>query len=622
MDRKDPKRITTAQSDSPDQERKPAAQHPAGINRRRFLHGAGLGVLGLGIAPAFLRSARGDSLHLNGGLFSLGVVSGEPDADSVVLWTRLAPEPLAGGGMPNRPVQVRWEVAEDYGMTRVLRQGVHLAQPGDGHTVRVVARGLPSNRWLYYRFSALGETSRVGRTRTFPAWHDPIDRMRCAVVSCQNYTQGFYTAYRDMLDQELDFVLHTGDYIYENGPVALEIAPGRNHNSAEIFTLEDYRNRYALYRLDLDLQEAHAQLPFVVTWDDHEVDNNYAGLIAEEGAPFRGEDFRQRRDNAYRAYAEAMPLRPLNRHHGDSALRLYRGLSFGRLADIHMLDTRQFRGDQPAGDGFGSTSPASAAIEPVIGEALFDAEGILDPAATLLGGRQARWLETRLRRSQAVWNVLAQQVMVMPWNLVTTTRAVVAATLQSQPIPPEQQARILAAFESIDNIFNVDAWDGYPVARRRLLAMLQRSGARNPVVLTGDIHSAWGANLLADFEDTGSDVLAAEFVCTSISSTFLELDPRPTDFVVRQGLADNPHIEYFNGLFRGYCLCDVDGGRWQTRYRAVGDPARLADTDNPLALVPFPDSPVDTDAVLEIEAGFNIAGSGKRLQTRFARFPV
>jgi alkaline phosphatase D len=303
-------------------------------------------------------------------------------------------------------------------------------------------------------------------------------------------------------------------------------------------------------------------------------------------------------------------------------MRLFRGLSFGRLADIHLLDTRQFRSDQPAGDGFGSTSPASVAIEPVIGETLFDAKGILDPAATLLGGRQARWLETRLRRSQAVWNVLAQQVMVMPWNLVRTSRVVVAATLQAQSVPPEQQAQILAAFDAVDNIFNVDAWDGYPAARRRLLEMLQRSGARNPVILSGDIHSAWGANLLADFEDAGSDVLAAEFVCTSISSTFLDLDPRPTDFAVRQGLVATPHIEYFNGLFRGYCLCDVDTARWQTRYRAVGDLAGLADTANPLALVPFPDSPVDTDAVLEIEAGFNSAGSGRRLQTSFARFPV
>lgn len=597
-------------------------QTTTGISRRQLLQGAGLGVLALTIAPAFLRSARGDSLHLGGSLFSLGVVSGDPDANSVVLWTRLAPEPLSGGGMPHRPVRMQWEIAEDFGMTQVLRQGTQLALPRDGHALRVVARGLPSNRWLYYRFRALGETSRVGRTRTFPAWSDPLERMRCAVVSCQNYTEGFYPAYRDMLNQDLDFVIHTGDYIYENGPAELEIAPGRNHNSPEIFTVEDYRNRYALYRLDRDLQEAHAWLPFVVTWDDHEVDNNYAGRIAEEDAPFQGEDFRRRRANAYRVYLESMPLRPINRLRGNDNLRIFRGLSFGDLAEIHMLDTRQFRSDQPSDDGFGSTSPASIAIEPVLGETLFDANGILDPAATLLGRRQEFWLERRLRRSQATWNVLAQQVMVMPWNLVKTARSVVAATLESQPIPPEQKAQILNAFETINNIFSVDAWDGYTAARQRLFALLQRTQVSNPVVLSGDIHAAWGADLLADFEAVDSDVLAAEFVCTSISSTFLDIDPRPTDFIVRQSLVDNPHIQYFNGLFRGYCVCDVDHNRWQTSYRAVGDLARLSDSNNPLALVPFPDTPVETDAVLEIQAGFNATGSGKRLQTRLSRFPI
>ena len=250
---------------------------PESVSRRTFIKGVGAAA-SLAVAPAFLRSARGDSLHINSSLFALGVVSGDPASRSVVIWTRLAPEPLNSGGMPYRPVPVTWRVATDYGMTNVIREGLTVALPRHGHAVRVVVHNLPSDGWFYYRFEALGEHSRVGRTRTFPDHRDHAERMRFAVVSCQDYTQGFYTAYRDMLDKELDFVLHTGDYIYEDGPVATPVRPGRNHLGGEIFTVEDYRNRYAQYRLDPDLQAVHAALPFLVTWDEHEVDNNYAAM--------------------------------------------------------------------------------------------------------------------------------------------------------------------------------------------------------------------------------------------------------------------------------------------------------------------------------------------------------
>ena len=235
---------------------------PGNQSRRKFLLQSAGAAASLVVAPAFLKAARGDSLHLNGDLFTLGVVSGDPGRHSVVLWTRLAPEPLNGGGMPNRPVKVVWEVAEDYCMTQLIKHGVSIAQPRHGHALRVVANALPANRWLYYRFKALGVYSRVGRTRTFPGYQHHADHMRCAVVSCQNYAQGFYPAYRDMLDKDLDFVVHTGDYIYESGASGFEIAPGRNHIGSEIFTVDDYRNRYALYRLDQDLQDVHAELLF------------------------------------------------------------------------------------------------------------------------------------------------------------------------------------------------------------------------------------------------------------------------------------------------------------------------------------------------------------------------
>jgi len=585
--------------------RDPAAGRP--VSRRHFIEGAAASLF---VAPAILKGIRADAAEINGNLFALGVASGDPDDRSVVIWTRLAPAPLDGGGMPARPVAVRWQVATDYGMANVIRQGGAIAWAANGHAVRVLVDGLPSDSWLFYRFQALGEYSRVGRTRTFPAPADAADRMRFALASCQDYRAGFYTAWRDMLADDapeapaLDFVVFVGDYIYEAGPRGTPIIDGRNHTGGEAFSPVDYRNRYALYRLDLDLQEAHARFPFIVTWDDHECDNNYAGWFAEEGAPYTGIAFLLRRWNAYRVYCESMPLRP-----GDPGLgfRLYRKLAFGTLADIHVLDTRRYRSDQPAADQFGSTDPASLFYAPLfalIGDpVVFDAQGILDPAATMLGAHQELWLAANLWRSQATWNVLAQQVMMTEWNLAPLLNR----TFQPHHVP------------AVRDFFMVDAWDGYPAARRRLFDVLAAVRPANPVVLTGDIHSAWGANLLDDFADPESDILAAEFVCSSISSAFALDDPRLVHAVARASVAEgNPHVEYFNGLYRGYCLCEVDRQTWRTTYRAVGTPADALDPD-PLALIPFPDTIVETDAVLEIAAGFNAPASGARLATTFAR---
>ena len=577
---------------------------PRRLTRRRFVAGAGASLGLLAAAPAFLRGARALA-QSQSTLFTLGVASGDPRAQSVVLWTRLAPDPLAGGGLGARSVRVRWEIALDAGLSRVIRRGKTLALPENGHAVHVLATGLPPDRWLYYRFRALGEESRIGRTRTFPKSGAGADHMRFAVASCQSLPDGFYRAYADLNQQDLDFVVHVGDYIYEGGPVLNPIDPARNHNSPEIVSVDDYRNRYALYKLDPDLQEAHARFPFIVTPDDHEVDNNYAGEVAELGSPTQGAAFLARRRNAYQVYAESMPLRPENRRlRADGSLRLFRKLSFGNLASFHVLDTRQFRSDQPAGDSFGSTDPDSAGLELGFGEQIFDAEGILDPAATLLGASQEDWLRASLDRSRATWNVLAQQVMQTRWNLAGAARGMIE---QDASIPAAIKQSLLQQLTLVDEISNVDAWDGYPAARQRLFDLLVQSSARNPIVLTGDFHSAWGANLLADFSDPSSQIVAAEFVATSISSGF----GRATHIIVRDGLQPgNPHIAYFNGLYRGYCLCDVDRTRWQTTYRAVGSPTQL---------VPRPTTPVDTDAVLEVAAGFNEPGRNGRIQTTFAR---
>ena len=439
--------------------------------------------------------------------------------------------------------------------------------------------------------------------------------MRFALVSCNNYEQGFYPAYADIANQDIDFVVHVGDYIYEDGASEMPILPDRVHQGDECFTIEDYRNRYAQYRLDPDLQNAHAQHPFIVTWDDHEVDNNYAGTSPESIQP----DFLERRTNGYTVYSESMPLRPLNRlGFRRGGLNLARKLSFGNLADIHVLDTRQFRSDQPAGDNFGSTDiiPLADAdlIEGVLGEELFDEAGINDIAATMLGYRQELWLARNLRSSKATWNVLAQQVMQMRWNLRATAEA---SVVENPDTPPLLSEEFRTAFQQATNTLNVDAWDGYPEARQRLFKMLGALRPNNPVVLSGDIHSSWGANLLQDFADPGSDVLAAEFVCSGMSSTFLTPDPRPTAFIVERSIPDNPHIEFFDGVFRGYVLCEVNHERWRTEWRGVGTPADVVDPD-PLALVPMPGDPVFTTAAAEIRAGFNKVGStgGVRLTER------
>jgi alkaline phosphatase D len=582
------------------------------LSRRRLLQGAA-GTLTLAAAPAFVH-AIGDPEA--GSLFTLGVASGDPDANSVGLWTRLAPNPLAGGGLGRRNVPVSVEVALDPGFINVIRTRKFTAQARHGHVVNVRVGGLPPNTPIYYRFGAMGQASRVGCTRTFPRPADLPEHLRFAVVSCQNYQQGFYTAYADMLSQDVDFVLHTGDYIYEGGPTSAVIDPSRVHNSAEIFSVEDYRNRYALYRLDPDLQAMHAAVPFLVTWDDHEVDNNYAGLVEENGEDV--DVFAARRRNAYQVYQESMPLGPGNEVlRGNGELRIYRSLPYGRLADIHILDTRQYRTDQPAGDNFGSTdqlSPVDAAtLEAVFGETLFDTDGILDPGATLLGLKQEAWLARQLKQSKANWNVLAQQIMATQWNLVTTGRLSAQLGSFPNPLPPP----VSAALGELETLISVDAWDGYVAARERLFRIIDETDPSNPVVLTGDIHSSWAANLLSDFDDPASQIVAAEFVCSSIASTFLALDPRPTHEIVRRGVeADNPHIEYFNGVFRGYALCDVDYEEWITTYRAVGDVADLGSI-NPLAFVPFPGTPVETDAIMRIASGFREANG--RINNVFAR---
>jgi alkaline phosphatase D len=516
----------------------PSGSPPSSLpSRRRFL-AAGAATAGLLVAARLPSALAAPSSSLDNP-FTLGVASGEPDANGVVLWTRLAPQPLLpDGGMPARPIRVEWELAADPRMRKIVRRGDITARPEHGHSVHVEVAGLEPASTYWYRFRAAGEVSPPGRTRTTPSRHDDPRHLAFAFTSCQNYEQGYYTAYRHIAEEELDFVLHLGDYIYEGNP---RDGQPRKHVGAEPTDLASYRVRHALYRSDADLQAAHAAAPFVVTWDDHEVDNDYAD---EHSQDFDDPAvFLRRRSAAYQAYYEHLPLRRQS-HPKGPGLSLYRRFAFGDLAQFSVLDTRQYRDDQACPDGEGG------------GQEVTDCPELADPSRTILGAKQRRWLLDGLDRSSARWNVIAQQLLM--------------AELDEQPGPGVA--------------YWTDGWDGYAADRARILRFLQEREPSNPVVLGGDIHSFWVTDLKPDNRDPASPVVASEFVGTSISSSGVPFG------VFSAFLPDNPHIKYFESRLRGYVRCTVTPKRWTSDLRVV-------DT------VATPGAPVRTLASFVVEDG-------------------
>ena len=448
-----------------------------------------------------------------GSPFTLGVASGDPDDHSVVLWTRLARDPLADdGGMGDRSYEVNWEIAEDAAMDRILQVGAVVCLADEGHSVHVEPSGLPSDSWLYYRFRCEGFTSPVGRARTMPAKGAPATRLSFALASCQSWEQGHYTAYEQMAKDDLDLVVFVGDYIYEYATgVQGKVRP---HHGPECTNLAHYRTRYAQYRTDPLLQAMHARCPWVVTWDDHEVDNNYAGLVSAQ-KNVKPEDFAQRRRDAYRAYWENMPLRSSARPRGDG-MRLHRRIDFDSLATLFVLDGRQHRSDQPNNDG---AAPINAAA--------------LDPKQTMLGAEQMRWLREGLATSQATWNALAQQVMMA---MVSTDPS---KTGDKRP-------------------FHMDKWSGYAHERMEFVRFLRDQKVKNPIVLTGDVHANWCNEIRVDDRDVSTPVVAPEFVVTSISSGGDGEDaPKNLDKL----LAANPCVRFHN-LQRGYVRCTATPDEW------------------------------------------------------------
>lgn len=457
--------------------------------------------------------------------FALGVASGYPQPDAVVLWTRLAPDPLDGGGMPEAPVAVRWEIAADARFRRIVDRGEVLATPQFAHAVHVQARGLAPSHWYWYRFMAGDAVSMTGRTRTAPAADDARGTVAFALASCQHYEHGHYAAYRDMAQQELDFVVHVGDYIYESSWGRSRV---RDHHSAEPYTLADYRNRYAQYKTDPQLQAAHAAFPWLAIWDDHEVDNDYASDRSQDLDPTGA--FLARRAAAYQAWYEHLPLPP-GTWTGGPRMKIYGTHALGRIARIQLLDMRQYR-DYHVCPRKGRKAGGNQVD-------VLDCPERLQPGRSLLGAAQEQWLEQALAASPARWNVIAQ------------------TTLMAQADRGPDESRVVYT----------DGWDGYPAAREKLLRTIAARKIRNPVVLGGDVHFALAGDLKTDFDDARSPVVASEFVTTSISSL------GPSRARIETLLAKNPHVKFASGARRGYAKFTVTPRRWDTAFRAVVDAA-------------------------------------------------
>ncbi|QIJ62286.1 alkaline phosphatase D family protein [Streptomyces sp. JB150] len=523
-----------------------AARH---IGRRRFLTATGAAAalaFAVGLPAAGTASAAElDAARLTENPFTLGVASGDPRPGSVLLWTRLAPAPYQpDGGLPAERVTVHWELAHDERFRRPVRRGTAHAHPEFHHTVHVEVPHLAPGRVYYYRFRAGDWTSETGRTRTAPAPGDPTTALRLAAVSCQAYHDGYFTAYGHLAQDDVDLVLHLGDYLYE---YAVDAAGGQRrytdrvlpaHFNRETVTLEDYRLRYALYKTDPDLRAAHAAHPFVVTWDDHETENNYAGDTPENDVP--PEEFLLRRAAAYRAYWENQPLRSPQLPEGPD-MRLYRRLHWGRLAQFDILDTRQYRTNQAYGDGARVPGPE-----------------VDDPARTMTGETQERWLLDGWQRSKALWNLMPQQVVFSQRKFDLT-----------------EPSRV-----------SMDAWDGYRSSRRRVLDGARAAGVENLMVLTGDVHVGYGFDIKEDFDDPDSRTVGAEIVATSIASGRDGADkPANWDTYMRA----NPHLRFYNGR-RGYVAVTL--GREQARadYRTV-------------PYVTTPGAPVTTAASFVTRAG-------------------
>ncbi|MEZ5934497.1 MAG: alkaline phosphatase D family protein [Alphaproteobacteria bacterium] len=512
------------------------------MDRRRLLKGLAASAV-LTTGSGTLAGCAALPTRFDRNPFGLGIASGEPEPDGMVLWTKVTAAP----DLDRSVIPVRWEVAADDRMIKTVRSGETAAHPDLGHAVHVEVEGLSPGRDYFYRFQVGGEASMIGRTRSAPAAGAPVDRLRFAVCGCQRRDEGHYTAYAHLADEQVDFVYHYGDYIYESlwrrarDLVWLQLGLVNDTPDDAFRTLDYYRRRYALYKSDPLLQAAHASAPFITIWDDHEIDNNWAADADQfDGPP---ELFLLRRAAAFQVYYEMMPLRRSCMPHGPM-MQAYRRFAWGDLAAFNVLDTRQYRSNQPCGDGRKSRAQCPESLA---------------PGRTMLGDAQEAWLLDGLGHSQQRWNVLAQQVMMMQLDR--------------------------SSKEDVD-AYHMDKWDGAVDARRRLLDFVHEHGVANLVALSGDIHQNWAGELKLDFDEPGSATVGHEFVATSITSGGDGADHHKS---TPKKLAQNPHMTFFNDQ-RGYMLCEVTPNLWTTRYRTVDFVSR-------------PGAPIRTRRSLAIEAG-------------------
>ncbi|MFF3311170.1 alkaline phosphatase D family protein [Streptomyces sp. NPDC002952] len=529
-----------------DPELRAAARH---FGRRRFLTvTAAAAALAFSTnlpTPGAARASALDAARISDNPFTLGVASGDPTPSSVLLWTRLAPSPYEpGGGLAQQSVLVQWEVASDERFRTVVRTGIATAFPEYNHSLHIDVEGLAADREYFYRFRTGAYISETGRTRTAPATAAATAKLTFAAVSCQAYHDGYFTAHRHLSKDDVDIVFHLGDYLYEYAVNSQGGARGYTDRklpdvfNREAKTLEDYRLRYALYKSDPDLRASHAAHPFIVTWDDHETENNYAGAVDEKNDP--PEEFLLRRAAAYRAYWENQPLRAAQLPKGSDA-QLYRRIQWGSLAQFDVLDTRQYRSDQAYGDVQHVPGPESD-----------------DPGRTITGAAQEDWLINGWRSSNALWNVVPQQVCFSQRKLDLNDPAKVS----------------------------MDAWDGYRASRDRVLAGVKSSGIKNLMVLTGDVHVGYAFDIKESFDDPGSKTLGTELVATSVASGKDGAD-RPGNWETYTKA--NPHLKFYNGR-RGYVRVELGQDVARADFKTV-------------SAVTTPGAPVSTAASFVTEAG-------------------
>jgi len=499
------------------------------FSRRRLVTGAGAGLAAIA-APGLIRIAAAQSWRA-GNPFSLGVASGSPRSDGFVLWTRLAPEALSSnpetpGGMSGADVTLRCEIATDPGMTKIVRRGAATAEAAFAYSVHLDIAGLQAGRSYWYRFLSGDAISTTGRAITLPVADSALAKLRFGFVSCSNYEHGYFPAYRHLAGENPEFVLFLGDYIYETIEQYRPIVR-RHSDGIEAATLPTYRNRYAQYRLDADLQGLHARVPAIVTWDDHEVQNDYADKWSETfDDPAQ---FVIWRAAAYQAFYEHMPVRPIISRPNGPVMRLYDRFTLSDLIEISVIDGRQYRSRQAC---YMPPNKGGAHLETNV-----SCPERLDQGRTMLGFGQEAWLYAGLAHSKARWNLIAQDVLM---------------------------AQLRRKQDGID-AFWTDDWNGYPANRARLLRHIHDNKVPNPVVISGDIHSFLANDLKLDFDNPSSPIVATEFVGSSISSYGPPYEP------IARVLPDNPHVHFFDSRRRGYVLVDLTAEAMQVQMRVVSD---------------------------------------------------